>query len=301
MKTLTSLSTIKNLDRHGVSADRLYKRLAIFFDDIIFNRQFCPIGSVHPNFFKNNTDFLANICTQNKKESNKLANNKKFKSIFIDSYEFVDDERAFELGLFDVLPPELMDKIFTYAHKQKMSESEFIHNDEFKQLCGDMWHELQLYTAFKKHVPDVAINLTPDFGNAISLYSNSEGNLINEFMDKSSSVPDFGDLSWDQIFELREDRFIKNFRDKISSIIKESPNEISSIIEPKILKGLWDIASYANPNVGETVLNGFLTNLPLPLPVNPYGVYRAVKDVVDTKRQANNNGWMFFIQKARCI
>ncbi|WCN09571.1 hypothetical protein [Marinomonas mediterranea] len=297
MKTLTGFSTIMNFERDGIAASTLFKRLAIFFDDIIFNQNLCPIGKGF--LFETQSDYLARVVAADVNESQTLVKNKKFSSIFLNCWDFVEDEEAFERGLSNTLSPEIKDKIFSYAYGKEMPEGEFIHTKEFKQLCGDMWHDMQLYAGFRKIEPNVAGNLSSHFGDVFSNMSRSEGYLVNELSNNSSMIPDFGDFTWDQIIELREDKIIKYFREKIESALTDTPETMSTIIDSEIISGLWDIASYAKPNVGMTTLNGILTNLPLPIPLNPYGAGKAIKDVVDTRKALAENGWVFFIQKAR--
>lgn len=56
---------------------------------------------------------------------------------------------------------------------------------------------------------------------------------------------------------------------------------------------LWYIATYAKTKIGMTVLDGILTNLPSPLIVNPYGVYKSVSEVIEKKKSIDHNGWVF--------
>ena len=162
-----------------------------------------------------------------------------------------------------------------------------------------MWHDVQLYAGFKKIEPNVAENLSSHFGNVFTDVSRSEGYLVNELSHNSSMIPDFGDLTWDQIIELREDKFIKYFRAKIETTLINTPKSMSTIIDSEIISGLWDIASYAKPNIGMTTFNAILTNLPLPIPFNPYGAGKAIKEVIDTRKAITESGWVFFIQNVK--
>jgi hypothetical protein len=299
MRTLIGYSTIENFARDDISASVLLKRLSILFDNVVFNSMYCPIGE--NDFFKTQSDFLSRILSDRFEESSKLSKNKKFQKIFINCNDFIEDEEKFERGMRDSVPEEIINRIFSYAYKKEMPEGEIIHTREFKLLCGDMWRDIQLYSSFRNIEPNIAGNLSSNFGHVITDFSKNEGLLLNELVSNSTMIPDFGDLSWDQIIELREDKYIFKFRKKVEETLKTSQSSLSSTIDRDIISGLWDIATYAKPKIGMTVLDGILTNLPSPLIVNPYGVYKSVSEVIDKKKSIEHNGWVFFIQNARRI
>ena len=162
-----------------------------------------------------------------------------------------------------------------------------------------MWADLRLYAGFKNLEPNVAGNLGPQFANAMTNVVKNEGYALNELSQNSNMIPDFSDLTWDQIFELRKDKCVTNFRDKIETLLKGNPDDLTSSIDSEIISALWDITNYAKPNIATTTLNGILTNLPSPIIVNPYGIGKSIKDGIDAKKLLNDKGWVFFIQKAK--
>ena len=294
MKTITGFSTVMNFERDGIPAHVLYKRLAIFFDEVIFNPRYCPIG--RDDLFKTHTDYLAMLVSGSIAAGKTLAKTKGFKSVFINCWDYIEDVEKFETGLENILDKELMNKIFSYAYEKEMPEGAIIHTKEFKQLCGDMWRDLQLYNGFKEIEPNTAGNLSSHFGEAFTDFSRSEGILINELSLNSTQIPDFSELSWEQIFELRKDSSIKKFRDKILANFDQSKG-----IDSEIISGLWEIASYARPNIKGTILKGILSNIPSPIIINPVGLGTAIKDTYDDYKLEESKGWLFFIQKARAL
>jgi len=283
-----------NFERDGVPAQFLYKRLAIFFEDVIFNPRYCPIG--RDDIFKTHTDYLAMLVSDNIEDGKILAKNKGFKSVFINCWDYIDDVEKFETGLDNLLEKELMNKVFSYAYEKEMPKDAFLHTEEFKQLCGDMWRDLQLYTGFREIEPNTAGNLSSHFGEIFTDFSRSEGLLINELSFNSTQIPDFGELSWEQIFELRKDPLVKKFREKIYTNFNTLKD-----FDDEIMSRLWDIASYAKPNIKGTIIKGILSNLPSPTIVNPVGLGAAVKDTFNDYNLEKSKGWLFFIQKARSL
>lgn len=300
MKTLVGWSTVTSAERNGVSRDVLFKRLAIYFDYIVFNNQLTPVGLPLPGGGKlSQTEFLSYVVAKDRSEAEKLKKNKKFTSMFLDCWDFVNDEADFERGLSSAISEEMKNRIAYYAHKKEMKEGEFIHNLQFKQLCGDMWHELQLYSSFKKYEPSISGNLSIDLGCVFSEYSKNEGVIVNDISGNSQYIPDFGDFTWDQILELRSDPYVKSFRRKMQLTFRVPDEQSVNILDQRAIDGLWSVAEYAKPNLAKTLLNAILSNIPTPIPV--YGIMNAMKDGSDKIDLANNNGWLFFVQGARNI
>ncbi|HGF7479365.1 TPA: hypothetical protein AB5B17_003700 [Vibrio mimicus] len=302
MKTLVCWSTIKSAQRNGVTPDVLFKRLAIYFEHVVFEPQFTPIGLAlagNKPEFRDCAEFISVLTSKDLESAKKLYKNRNYRKIFLNCWDFVDDVSVFQEQVQTAISHETMNDIFMYAHKQEMSEGEFIHNDRFKQLCGDMWHELQVYTAFKGYEPSIAGNLSNDLGRLFSSYSDSEGFTVSELSNNSLHIPDFGSFSWEQIMELRKDRNISRFRSKIASIYGQSPSHGVNELDGNTVKGLWNIAEYAKPKLWQTVLTAIVTNLPLPLPVA--GVISSLHDGSNKIDITHSHGWVFFIQSARAM
>ena len=90
----------------------------------------CPIGK--GDLFETQSDYLARVVAADVNESQVLVKNKKFRSIFLNCWDFVEDEEAFERGLSNAVSPEILNKIFSYAYDKKMPQGAFIHTKEFK-------------------------------------------------------------------------------------------------------------------------------------------------------------------------
>lgn len=89
--------------------------------------------------------------------------------------------------------------------------------------------------------------------------------------------------------------------EKIEETLKTSPSSLSSTIDRDIVSRLWYIATYAKTKIGMTVLDGILTNLPSPLIVNPYGVYKSVSEVIEKRNLSTITGGYFHTKRKRDI
>ena len=60
---------------------------------------------------------------------------------------------------------------------------------------------------------------------------------------------------------------------------------------------LWDAFGELKVNVGSEVLQGIVANLPLPMPINPFGLAISVKDVIGAVKFRRRFGWLSFLHK----
>ncbi|MFG0887282.1 hypothetical protein [Vibrio sp. CJQ_6] len=73
MKTLLGWSTVTSAERNGVKRDALFKRLAIYFEYIVFNNQLTPVGLPLPGVGKlSQREFLSYIVAKDKYEAVRL-------------------------------------------------------------------------------------------------------------------------------------------------------------------------------------------------------------------------------------
>ena len=112
-------------------------------------------------------------------------------------------------------------------------------------------------------------------------------------------LPKLKDTPWDRILDLRHHRFLVNFRKTLSMLqaqLKETGikdlKELFCEIEKKHIK---ELLSLLTPSVPSTIVKGIATNIPFTLPINPLGVYDAVKNVVDAKKIIDRFGWLYFL------
>ena len=111
-------------------------------------------------------------------------------------------------------------------------------------------------------------------------------------------MPNFEELSWDQILELREDKYIKEFRQKIFSCNGQC-GSIDEIIASDLNHSLWQLAEQCKPNMKKTIIEVVLSNLPSPTFLNPFGLYFGAKSIQSTNQNKDNHSWIYFVQSMK--
>jgi hypothetical protein len=60
-------------------------------------------------------------------------------------------------------------------------------------------------------------------------------------------------------------------------------------------KDMAEMVHYFRPSKAATVVKGILSNLPLPIPFNPFSAGQAVADVLRDQRVGDRFGWLYFL------
>ncbi|WP_163836994.1 hypothetical protein [Spartinivicinus ruber] len=277
----------------------------MLFDNIIFNKYGCPIGNSKIDDFQSIPEFAALLCQGRKdvSERNKLSKNKKFQSLFIDMADVVEDyEKTLETAGSYVVKThdEAISKAAVDIAKDDSAIGIHNHRQEYKSIAicaGDIRSDLAFNHILKSRLEDFYINLPPVVVYSISL-NDSFQSYIESLFETEILIPNFSELTWDQILELREDRNIKNFRDKFFSLDRIDTS-IDNTLRDELNKSLWDIAKSCKSSIFKVTLMSVLSNIPLPIPFNPFGIYSAGRDI--SKQVKINNSWCYFIDSAKSM
>jgi hypothetical protein len=112
-------------------------------------------------------------------------------------------------------------------------------------------------------------------------------------------LPKLRELRWERIIELRHHRFLVNFRRALSELqieLRRTPaREVGPMFEEIEKRHIKELLSLLEPSPLEACVKGIVTNLPLPIPVNPVAVYDAVQTVRRDRMVANKYGWLYFL------
>jgi hypothetical protein len=116
-------------------------------------------------------------------------------------------------------------------------------------------------------------------------------------------IPDFAQMSWEAVFELRHHPFLQQFRTKLFGLqqmldSEEHRNGVDLVDEIQ-RHDLEEIARLARPNIGRTIIKGVVSNFPLPIPINPASLGLSIKDVVTAYEQKRRFGWLYFLMDLR--
>ena len=91
MEVYSSFSNVINFKRSNIPIQGIYKRYAILFDKIIFNRYGCPIGD--HDLFTSLPEYISTFASDEEdfKQKLNLSKNKKFQDLFIDLWDLSEN------------------------------------------------------------------------------------------------------------------------------------------------------------------------------------------------------------------
>jgi hypothetical protein len=113
-------------------------------------------------------------------------------------------------------------------------------------------------------------------------------------------IPDLQNTSWDDIISLREHSFFNNFREKMI----ELNNQVNSLAEGQSVEKYVEVITrnemeemikLFRPSTKLSIFNGVVSNLPLPIPINPYGIILSANDARKQIATAKKYGWLYFL------
>ncbi len=129
---------------------------------------------------------------------------------------------------------------------------------------------------------------TTEFQNTI--YPKRTENIWNGLA--GVGVPDPGELNWQSIITLYESKNKKAFQNKISEIAQGNLND-------EIANHLWDIFKESKKDIKSLIVKSVISEIPLPIPINPISIYFSIQDIVEAYKQNNKNVWLSFIAQVR--
>lgn len=109
-------------------------------------------------------------------------------------------------------------------------------------------------------------------------------------------VPRVSELPWDILLRMRRDRRVKDFR-RWLAVESQKTGQLNKDSMHYAVDALWDAFGELKVNVGSEVLQGIVANLPLPMPINPFGLAISVKDVIGAVKFRRRFGWLSFLHK----
>lgn len=112
----------------------------------------------------------------------------------------------------------------------------------------------------------------------------------------SNMIPDVSEYSWDEIIELRQHTYWQQFRNKISDLNSENMDKktLSELFNEIMFKDLAEMAQNMRPQIKKNVIKGIVSNIPLPIPINPVSVICTGKDIVKEIDFNKRYGWIYF-------
>jgi len=305
MNVISSIPSLFNFQREGISSNALMKRYAILFDKIIFNRHGAPIGD---GLIGSLPDFVSMHLSsgENLQERLSLGRNKRFQNLFVDCWDMVGNVEKFESMRFQIMSAEARARLGEFCFSEVRrdnnlpSESYAFDIDDVNELSSDLYADIGLNLLAVSEGLDVVPSYSPIIGRALTNETQFSGGQCHELFNGGLLIPDFDTFTWDEILELRDDKYVKAFRNAVYELMGSS-NFLDSSLQQRVQTDLWSLANDARPNVRQSVLAAIGSNLPSPLIVNPISVGLALKDIRDNRERDNKYGHVFFIQKMRSL
>lgn len=303
MKVYSSFSNTVNFQRSRVQTSSIYKRYALLFDSVIFNRSGCPIKHGDISSFYDYLSVVANDYMHNN-DALKLSKNKNFQKLFVDLWDVVDNPEKINLEASSYVSEFDSEKIASFSWGQNLIDEKMgimNHYKEYKAAAivgADIRSDLGFNFLLKDRYKDqFYMNFAPIV--AESIHSMHAVLNVDQLFSTDLIIPKFEDLSWDQILELRTDKNIQAFRQKFFSSINGIDHHIDEVISTELTAGLWDLAMQIKPDIGRSYFEAVTSNLPLPTMVNPFGLYYGAKSVIQNYRNQKDYSWIYFVQSMK--
>jgi hypothetical protein len=220
--------------------------------------------------------------------------------MLVDMWEMVESPEVIDTQAREYVSEFDQRKISDFAWGRNLIDAEMgidNHHKEYKAVAtvaNDIISDLGFNFLLKHRFDDFGINFAPVISD---VYKSSCDNAnVNTLFSTNLVIPNFDQLSWEQILELREDKYLKAFRQKVHSY-KAQQGALDTLLSEELMKNLWDIAEQAKPDVGKAIFETVTSNLPSPTIVNPFGLYYGVRDIVKNSFKMNENSWIYFVQQ----
>lgn len=298
MRVITSFSSLRNFEYEGISSDRILKRYAILFEEVVFD----PWGVGSQNLIKfvmgaaqRRTLDLENASYQDLQPE--------FKRTFLNLWETVSDADAFEKRrrsftsdnstYFDGLGEFCWAEVKA-MHGENLTREQY---KEVKYLVGDVWTDVGLNELGISEGLNTVPSYSPLIGRALRKEVTARAPSIHDVFSSDLIVPDFDKLSWSQVFELRADKHVKAFRKVIYNYLKPEA-KIDNAYALGVSRDLWKLVSDIEPSIQKSIISGVFSNIPF-LPINPVGIGLAAKEVFENREIEKRFGHLFFVQKLR--
>lgn len=312
----------------GVNTERALKEVFIFFENLVYLPQ---SGDTEGIDFA--AELLAVHAATADAERKQLLSNRAFTAAILDA-EDVWSRKELTQFIAETLLSRQANQLLDEALEQRLSD---LSNDPSpgSEPLPEAYRSLR--SAYKHMVmspyerTDIAFAelVRKKFRFGGSMLSKSHQRIIEAFaemksgMDPSAkprpgsapaipaaildgfNIPDFGSLSWGEIFELRSDRFVKDFRTKLGETMQRTgtADVNGAQLGSQVVAELWRLVEESQPprlgaRLGKIGLS--LLHVPPFEWISPliHGALGLGELIEDSKRR-KAFGWLFFLANAR--
>lgn len=112
----------------------------------------------------------------------------------------------------------------------------------------------------------------------------------------TATIPDISEYTWDEIIDIRNHKYWEQFRNKISELSEniEDKKIGQDILEEIVRKDLIEMVQHFRPKVNKNIVKGVISNIPLPIPINPVSVVSTGYDIMKEIDFEKKYGWIYF-------
>lgn len=112
----------------------------------------------------------------------------------------------------------------------------------------------------------------------------------------TATIPDISEYTWDEIIDIRNHKYWEQFRNKITELSEnhEDKKIRQDILEEIVRKDLIEMVQYFRPQVNKNIVKGVISNIPLPIPINPLSVASTGYDLIKEIDFEKKYGWLYF-------
>jgi hypothetical protein len=304
----TQPTLMMHTHRTGELSEAYLKRALILFDHLVF----IPLGLGNmggPNEVISKRQWITRLAARNE-----LSAVDRLEEVILLDRDLVKDVEAFQSSLMDSDSGDLWtgtqsDRFIAFVERL-VNDDDTIHDKlEMKKFfIGNINYDYRLFRIILR-----------DFDRCTALLSEIHEQAVLTTYGKGTPNPesiirrvgnlntfDFAQLSWLNIFRLRESGFVTDFRKKVSEwVISYGMSDDVSAFEQTLARMVddakYELIGETEPNVRAAVLSGIGGNLPSPIGVNPISLFGSIRESVRQHRLKKKFGWLFFIQRCRKI
>lgn len=311
---LLSNATIDLCGKSGARSDALLKNAAILYEKVYFYTGFW--GNAQGLNYTN-TEILASWTKLEQNQQIALAKDQRFKDLFPAAEELsgFSSFSPYHTEDFVFASQQIQDNL-RLSTKSIMARAYGVADEDIeKGKLGNTWELIPRYVAQDYALLSLVSNKHHHINGLFTAFHSSIYDLDDYNHDKTQgeqvffaedngdecTFPDFSLLTWNEIFDLRNDPSIKSFRNKIfesSSTISE-PNTINrSILERDYLQELEEFYKMREPKPLTSIMKGVAGNLPLGIP-NPFSYIFATVDIKNNIRDYKKFSWLHFVHQIK--
>lgn len=131
-----------------------------------------------------------------------------------------------------------------------------------------------------------------------TLYSEQIHNQTNITERLDIAFPSIENMPWNTILELRNHQYIEAFREKINDLQIGLENNdcdvFRELVNEMVQKDLKNVFSLFTPSPSKQLIKGIISNVPSPIPVNPFSIASSIGDIYKDAKLKKHYAWLFF-------